>query len=336
MCLNQINSFNFGLKHVTLIEDVYSHLTNLIWMLFHLVLVASAPQLPKSIVNAVTLILEENGYTPTRQTWLSQDKALEITLDDTPNAQTHEKLLAILHHAKIDHFLVPDAGRRKRLLVADMDSTIAAEETLDEIARACGVGDQVAEITKRSMRGEVDFNTSLRNRVALLAGQPAQTLASVRAMMKLNEGAKTFVKTMAAHGAKCVLISGGFTYFTSFVAEICGFHHDHGNVLEMKNGRITGFLEEPILGPQSKADLLREYCTKYKIQESDALAIGDGANDKNMLTMAGMGIGYYPKDVLRPVTPHHITFTDLKTALYIQGYRDDEIYVEQPLGFEDD
>ncbi len=298
-------------------------------MSIFLTLVSGTDSFNSGFVSAILLLLEENALVdPNDVTWLSENKALDIELKREPSPACLNELRRLSDSEKADMFLTSAENRKKKLLIADMDSTIVAEETLDEVAKHYGIGKMVSEITERAMRGEIDFKTSLRERVALLSGKDSAVLSFVRDDMTLNKGAKTLVQTMSAHGAKCVLISGGFSFFTTYVASLCGFHHHHGNTLQVKNSKVSGFVEDPILDSSAKSELMNEYMNKYGVKSDNVLAIGDGANDKKMIEAAGLGIGYYPKDILEEATDNHIFYGDLTTALYAQGFCDEDFSVE--------
>ncbi len=286
---------------------------------------SSGIPLSPSILAAVDMTLLEHGVEERgSKTWLSEHKAVDIPLPhqlDDPLIQT---LKDMLEPARVDHFITQNVHRRKKLLMADMDSTFVQEETLDEIASEFGLRPMVSFITKQSMQGEIDFETSLRKRVALLAGKPAHVLQKVRDHLKLNAGGQTLVETMRRHGATCVLASGGFTDFTSYVAKLCNFHHHHGNILKIKGEEITGFLEEPILDREAKLIFTKEYMSHKRLNAEQVLAIGDGANDRAMIEYAGLGIGYYPKPVLETATQNMIRYGDLTAALFAQGYKEKE------------
>lgn len=298
-------------------------------MSIFLTLVSGTQEFQDGLVSAVELLLEENNLVvPSTTTILAQNKAVDLQLQKPPSDSIKRELRRLADMSKADLFFTPLEGRRKKLLIADMDSTIVAEETLDELAHHYGVGKMVSDITERAMRGEIDFKTSLRERVALLSGKDSAVLTFVRDDMTFNPGAKILVKTMSAHGAKCVLISGGFTFFTKHIAELCGFDHHHGNTLQINGSKLSGFVDDPILDGLAKSELMREYMNKYNVKADNVLAIGDGANDKKMITDAGLGIGYYPKDVLETATDNHIFYGDLTSALYAQGYRKEDFCVE--------
>lgn len=226
---------------------------------------------------------------------------------------------------EIDVNAVPAAGRRKRLLIADMDSTIIPVECIDEVADFAGVRPQVAAITERAMRGELDFEGSLRARVALMEGLPEDRLAEVYAeRVQLNPGARVLVRTMTAQGAHTVLVSGGFTYFASRVAAAAGFAEHRANALLFAGGRLTGRVAEPILGRAAKLEALTEITTRLGIGFAEALAVGDGANDLAMVEAAGLGVAYRPKPALAAAADAVIRHADLTALLHLQGYAVDD------------
>jgi len=222
----------------------------------------------------------------------------------------------------IDHCVQPAEGRRKRLLIADMDSTIIGCECLDELADFAGVKTAVSEITERAMRGELEFEGALRERVAMLAGLDLSALkACYEQRVRLNPGARTLVTTMAAHGARCLLVSGGFTYFTSRVAVAAGFHEDRANRMIEADGALTGAVADPILGREAKLAALTEESERLGLDLSKSVAIGDGANDLAMIEAAGLGIAYRAKPLVAARAAARIDHADLTALLYFQGYR---------------
>ncbi|MFN3523299.1 MAG: phosphoserine phosphatase SerB [Phenylobacterium sp.] len=228
---------------------------------------------------------------------------------------------AALAGQAVDVCVQPWAGRRKRLLVADMDSTIIGCECIDELADFAGVKAQVSAITERAMRGELDFEGALRERVAMLKGLPITVLQQAYdERVRLNPGARTLVRTMAANGARCVLVSGGFTYFTSRVAEAAGFHHNRANRLVEEGRSLSGLVEEPILGREAKLAALVQEAADLGIAQSDALAIGDGANDLAMIEAAGLGVAYRAKPIVAAEADAKVDHADLTALLYFQGY----------------
>jgi len=228
-----------------------------------------------------------------------------------------------------DYCVQPAEGRRKRLLVADMDSTIINVECLDELADFAGVKAEVSAITERAMRGELEFEGALRERVAMLKGLGLDALQrAYDERLRLNPGARTLVRTMAAHGARCVLVSGGFSFFTSRVAQAAGFHTDRANTLESADGALTGEVGEPILGREAKLAALREEAAALGLDLSASLAIGDGANDLAMIEAAGLGVAYRAKPIVAARADAKVDHADLTALLYFQGYRADEFVTD--------
>jgi len=206
-----------------------------------------------------------------------------------------------------------------------MDSTIINVECLDELADFAGVKDQVAAITERAMRGELEFEGALRERVAMLKGLELGALQQCYDQrVRLNPGAQTLVKTMAANGVRCVLVSGGFTFFTQRVAQAAGFHAQRANTLTESGDMLAGTVGEPILGREAKLAALREEAAALGILLSETLAIGDGANDLAMISASGLGIAYCAKPVVAEQAAARIDHADLTAVLYFQGYRADE------------
>jgi phosphoserine phosphatase len=248
--------------------------------------------------------------------------AADLTVETDLRGLVRERLEAALAGRVTDVCVQPSEGRRKRLLIADMDSTIIGCECIDELADFAGVKDQVAEITERAMRGELAFEGALRERVAMLKGlglDKLQTCFNDR--VRLNPGARTLVRTMAAHGARCVLVSGGFTFFTSRVMTAAGFHANRANTLGDDGAVLTGLVGEPILGREAKLTALREETTALGLTPAEALAVGDGANDLAMIEVAGLGVAYRAKPVVAEKAHAKVDHADLTALLYFQGYR---------------
>jgi phosphoserine phosphatase len=248
--------------------------------------------------------------------------AADLTVETDLRGLVRERLEAALAGRATDVCVQPSEGRRKRLLIADMDSTIIGCECIDELADFAGVKDQVAEITERAMRGELAFEGALRERVAMLKGlglDKLQTCFDDR--VRLNPGARTLVRTMAAHGARCVLVSGGFTFFTSRVMTAAGFHANRANTLGDDGAVLTGLVGEPILGREAKLTALREETTALDLTPAEALAVGDGANDLAMIKVAGLGVAYRAKPVVAEKAHAKVDHADLTALLYFQGYR---------------
>ena len=222
--------------------------------------------------------------------------------------------------------LVAAERRRKKLLIADMDSTIIGCECLDELADMAGLKPQVSAITERAMSGEIEFAPALRERVALLQGLPLSALERVYdERVRLNPGAKALVATMRAHGAKTFLVSGGFTFFTQRVAAAAGFESEQANVLLDDGATLLGAVAEPILGREAKLAALEKATRAAGLDFADTLAVGDGANDLAMIGRAGLGVAYHAKPVVAAAASASITHGDLTALLYLQGYREDEI-----------
>jgi len=230
-----------------------------------------------------------------------------------------------LEHARVDFAVQAAEGRRKTLFVADMDSTIIGCECLDELADFAGVKDEVAAITERAMRGEIGFEGALRERVGMLKGLKASALqACYDERVKLNPGAWTLVRTLRAKGVRCVLVSGGFTFFTGRVAEWAGFEADRANRFIIEGEALTGAVAEPILGREAKLAALREESARLGAGPSAAIAIGDGANDLAMIEEAGLGVAYRAKPVVAAQADCRIDHADLTALLYFQGYAAEE------------
>lgn len=251
---------------------------------------------------------------------LAPGLAADIPLASAPDL---ERLRAVLEGAPVDLLATEAAWRRRKLLVADMDSTIVTGETLDELAVLAGTGDLVANITRRSMNGELDFADALRARVATLAGASAALLEAAWRDVRLQQGARALVATMRRHGARCALVSGGFTFFTDRVGRLCGFDAAFANVLLVDGGVLTGAVAEPVLDRGAKLAILRLLAEGLAPHET--LAVGDGANDLDMLRGAGLGVAFRPKPVLAAAVANRVEHADLRALLFAQGYRASEI-----------
>jgi phosphoserine phosphatase len=229
----------------------------------------------------------------------------------------------------VDLALLPAEGRRKRLLVADMDSTIITVECLDELADFAGLKPQIAAITERAMRGELDFKAALRERVGMLAGLADSALArTCDERVRLTPGARTLVRTMKKFGAYAALVSGGFTYFTARVREAAGFDVDLANRLVIENGKLAGRVEEPILDSNVKLATLQRLAAEQNLGPSDTLAVGDGANDLPMLQAAGLGVAFRAKPKVAAAAQARVEHGDLTALLYFQGYRDEDFVTD--------
>lgn len=286
-----------------------------------LTLVASARPVTEKHIKSIGQILGAYGVTYTSaMKWLDAEEACDIGISSEPPFTLIEHLRETLRADKIDFFVTSNKNRQKKLLLADMDSTIAEGETLDDLAEHAGLKDKIATITALAMDGKLDFHQAIRERVGLLKGLHTDALAQTLAKTKLNKGADVFVQTMRQSGATCVLVSGGFKFFTSAIAEQCGFDFDHGNELGIENDHLTGTVIYPILDKHAKVDFLKFYMKNLNLTPDDCLTIGDGANDLPMLKIAELGIGYHPKDAVKTEIRNCILYGDFTAALYAQGY----------------
>ncbi|OBZ93955.1 phosphoserine phosphatase [Pararhizobium polonicum] len=255
--------------------------------------------------------------------WLADGVACDIALKDGGNLDWLEALLrGVVGDAPVDVVVQNAETRRKKLLIADMDSTMIGQECIDELAAEAGLKDKVADITARAMNGEIAFEPALIERVALLKGLPLSVVGEVIAKrITLTPGGPELVATMKAKGYYTALVSGGFTVFTGPIATTLGFNENRANILLEKDGHLTGAVAEPILGKQAKVDALIDITTKLGISTADALAVGDGANDLGMLHLAGAGVALHAKPVVSSQVKIRIDHADLTALLYIQGYR---------------
>ncbi|MBF9059173.1 phosphoserine phosphatase SerB [Rhodobacterales bacterium HKCCSP123] len=251
--------------------------------------------------------------------WLDPNCAAEFEVGKLP--RNLDDIRESLGAEGTDLIAQPSADRRKRLLLADMDSTMIQQECIDELAAAAGIGAQVAAITARAMNGELDFEAALTERVALLKGLPEATIAEVLATrITMMPGGATLVATMRAHGAHAALVSGGFTAFTEAVAAQLGFDEHRANTLLVEGGTLTGTVAQPILGREAKVAALEDLTARLGLTDDDVLAIGDGANDLGMLQRAGLGVAVHAKPVVQAQAAHAINHGDLTALLYAQGY----------------
>lgn len=261
--------------------------------------------------------------------WLGTDIACDLTLaEGVPDDEAAARLRAALSAEPVDIVVHDPSVRRKKILLADMDSTMIDQECIDELADEIGLKDRVAEITARSMNGEIAFEPALRERVALMKDLELSVVDRIIAeRLTLASGGRALVQTMRANGAWTALVSGGFDVFTAKIAERLGFHENRANRLIVIDGRLTGEVAEPILGRAAKAEALSEIAIAHDANPQDVIAVGDGANDLDMIHLAGMGIALHAKPSVAAEAGIRIDHGDLTALLYMQGYREEEFCV---------
>jgi phosphoserine phosphatase len=245
----------------------------------------------------------------------SQDRTLDAILAD---------VRAVVGDCPVDIAVLPQAHRRKKLLLADMDSTMIKQECIDELAAFVGLKDKVSAITARAMRGEIEFESALRERVALLKGLPISVVDEIIAKhITLMPGGKALVHTMKANGAYTALVSGGFTVFTSKIGKTIGFDEDRSNILEIENGMLAGTVRDPILGKEAKQERMIALRDQFSLLREQTMAVGDGANDLAMLGEAGLGVALHAKPAVAAAADVRIDHGDLTALLFLQGYSQD-------------
>ncbi len=274
----------------------------------------AAPGLDPALVDSL-----RNAWGGGAVSWLAPDEAAEFSIPDLP--ENRWQVWEELQQAGVDMVIQPAVGRQKKLLLADMDSTMIGQECIDELAAEAGVRDRVAEITARAMNGELDFEAALQARVSLLQGLNYAVIEKVlNERITLTPGGRTLVATMKAHGARCVLVSGGFVDFTRRVAADLGFDEHRANALCVENGKLTGEVQKPILGREAKVRALHELVDRLDIVPAQVIAVGDGANDLGMLSVAGTGVALHAKPSVAEKCDIRINHGDLTALLYLQGY----------------
>jgi len=280
------------------------------------------PALDSTVLDAARAILPSPGAAQ----WLFDEVAVDIPFSGSDDIrQIENRLREARGDLPIDIVVQPQAFRRKKLFLADMDSTMIGQECIDELADFAGLKAHVAKITERAMRGEIEFEPALRERVALLKGMPVSVVDEVLAKrITPTPGGRELVMTMRAHGAYTCLISGGFTLFTNAVAAMIGFQENRANELLVADGKLTGEVREPILGRAAKLATLIELRESFDLDNLDTLVVGDGANDLGMIQDAGLGVAYRAKPAVAAAAAARIDHGDLTALLYLQGYRRDE------------
>ena len=275
------------------------------------------------VLERVTVESLRNAWGGGDAVWLDPGVAAEFPIEAVPANQWD--VWAALQALRVDLILQPAQGRKKRLLLADMDSTMIEQECIDELADEAGVGALVAGITARAMNGELDFEAALIERVGLLKGLNAQVIDHViRDHITLMSGGKTLLATMKAQGAYCALVSGGFTAFTTQIAAVLGFDENRANTLLVAEGRLTGQVALPILGKEAKVEALMDISARLGVIPAQVLAVGDGANDLGMLALAGTGVALHAKPSVAAQCQVRVNHGDLTALLYLQGYAREE------------
>jgi phosphoserine phosphatase len=257
--------------------------------------------------------------------WLATDRACDLPLTENDAAKAETAARRAIGDAAIDVLVQPAEGRRKRIFVADLESTIIENEMLDELADFVGLRPHVAEITRRAMNGELDFATALKERVALLKGLPATVLDEAAGHIRLMPGARPLLATLRAAGVRTALVSGGFTVFVERIAAELGFDRVSANRLDITDGHIAGTVASPILTRETKRDTLLQMAEDAGVPLSATLAVGDGANDLPMLEAAGLGMAFHAKPAVSAASRWRLDHADLTGILYAQGYRQEEI-----------
>ncbi len=286
---------------------------------------AERGQLSEDLVRGATLELERARAVAGEPRWLVPGTACDLPFGGILPRRAEDLVRGLLAGTAVDLAGQPTLGRRKRLLVADMESTVIANEMLDELGAFAGHRRQIESITARAMRGELDFAGALRRRVALLEGLGVEVLERSLESVEVDPGAPILIATMAAAGAFSALVSGGFGCFVDPVARRLGFDAWRANEIEIAGGCLTGRVVEPIHGRDAKVRALEEYCRRLKVTAADAVAVGDGANDLGMLRAAGFGVAYHAKPAVAAAARYRIDHGDLSTLLYFQGYDEAEI-----------
>ncbi|MGC2202785.1 MAG: phosphoserine phosphatase SerB [Stellaceae bacterium] len=277
---------------------------------------AGFPQLVEAVAGALGTVCQP--------IWLAPGRACDIAFDAISPASAERIARGVIGHGEVDVLAQPMVDRRKRLLVADMESTVIENEMLDELGDFLGIRSEIAAITRRAMNGEIDFVAALEKRVELLTGMEARVLEAAARRIRLTAGARQLVATMRAAGALTVLVSGGFMMFAEPVAAELGFDRVIANQLDLVGGRIAGRLRPPIIEGESKREALVGLAAKHGIALSQTMAVGDGANDLPMLAAAGIGIAFHAKPFVTAAARWRIEHADLTGLLYVQGYRDAE------------
>jgi len=275
------------------------------------------------IVKQATDCLRQSGVDVDGPDWLSDGEACDLVFSSVQADSIEPKLRDIFTNTRLDMTIQPIEGRRKKLLLADMDSTIVTTETLDELADYAGLKEQISEITERAMNGEILFRDALKERVGMLKGLDSETMAKTMERVTYSPGAETLVRTMSANGAYTALASGGFRYFTGRVKQALGFDFEIGNEIEIAEGKFTGEIVGDIVTKAVKHETLISLSEQQGIDISETMTVGDGANDLPMLEHAGTGVAYHAHPIVIAGAPYRIDYAGLDALLFLQGYRRD-------------
>ena len=279
--------------------------------------------LPSADAEAATAAVKSTGRSVGATDWLAQGIACDLPFDGP--LDVIDNVREMIFDRPLDIVSQPTLGRRKKLLVADMESTIIENEMLDELAATYGIDEAIADITARAMAGELEFDAAIKKRVAMLKGLSESALKDALTTIRITPGAAALVATMRTKKAYCALVSGGFEFFTGWVRRRLGFNYDQANRLEIADGKLIGTVKEPILGRDAKREALMRLSAEQGINADGAITVGDGANDLAMLEAAGMGVAFHAKPIVAERARVRIEHGDLTALLYIQGYRQEEL-----------
>ncbi|AEI37063.1 MAG: phosphoserine phosphatase SerB [Zymomonas mobilis subsp. pomaceae] len=283
----------------------------------------AAKSLPVDALDQAKSLLAAKGGKTGAIKWLESQKAVDVPLENISLTDARSALFDFT--TDVDVFVQEEAHRRKKLLISDMDSTAIQDECMDELADYAGFRKESEDITIRAMRGELNFEESLKARTKLLTGLKTSVIQECyRDRIHQTPGIKTLIQTMNANGAHCFLVSGGFLDFAIPVAKEIGFEKAFANTLEVEGDTLTGRVLDPILGPETKKEILLEECARYNISIEDSITLGDGANDIPMIQAAGLGVAYHAKPRTVSMSDAHISYGDMTTILYAQGYTSDQ------------